>query len=130
MRTNKRVSALVARDGKILLIHRFKNGSEYWVVPGGGVEDRESLEESLKREVVEETSLDLIRFELLGTTEDGEYSHYFYKCELSAGEPKIGGPELKDSDENNIYILEWVPIQIVDRLNVYPKLIKQYISLF
>ena len=38
-RTNKRVTGVVFNDGneKLLLIHRLKNGDEYWVFPGGGV---------------------------------------------------------------------------------------------
>lgn len=43
MRTNKRVGALLRRDNKVLLIHRFRDNMEYWVLPGGGVEDEESL---------------------------------------------------------------------------------------
>jgi len=128
MRTNGRVSALVVRDNKILLIHRFKHGDEYWVIPGGGVEDKESLEESLKREVREETSLDLISFELLGSNEHEGHIHYFYKCELTLGEPKIGGPELEDSSKDNIYLLEWISIEDVNRLNIYPSSVKLYIK--
>ena len=37
-----RVSAIIINDGKILLIHRFRDGKEYWVLPGGGVEQSES----------------------------------------------------------------------------------------
>ena len=128
MRTNSRVSALVIKDNKILLIHRFKYGDEYWVIPGGGVEDKESLEESLKREVREETSLDLISFELLGSNEHEGHIHYFYKCELTLGEPKIGGPELEDSSKDNIYLLEWISIEDVNRLNIYPSSVKLYIK--
>ena len=128
MRTNGRVSALVVRDNKILLIHRFKHGDEYWVIPGGGVEDKESLEEALKREVREETSLDLISFELLGSNEHEGHIHYFYKCELTLGEPKIGGPELEDSSKDNIYLLEWISIEDVNRLNIYPSSVKLYIK--
>lgn len=128
MRTNSRVSALVIKDNKILLIHRFKYGDEYWVIPGGGVEDKESLDEALKREVCEETGLDLISFELLGSNEHEGHIHYFYKCELTPGEPKIGGPELGNSSKDNIYLLEWISIENVNGLNIYPNSVKLYIK--
>ncbi len=56
-RTAVRVSALIFRDDKILLFHRFRDGNEYWVIPGGGVEEGETVEEALQRELWEETSI-------------------------------------------------------------------------
>lgn len=42
-------------DGKVLLEHRSDNG--FWGLPGGAVEVGESVEEAVKREVMEETAL-------------------------------------------------------------------------
>jgi 8-oxo-dGTP pyrophosphatase MutT (NUDIX family) len=127
MRTNKRVGAVIKRENKVLLIHRFKNGDEYWVLPGGGVEDEESLEEALKREVFEETGLELIGFESLGSDESGDHHHYYYDCKVSVGEPQLGGPEKDNSSAENIYILEWVEILNISKLNVYPDGVKKYL---
>jgi 8-oxo-dGTP pyrophosphatase MutT (NUDIX family) len=128
MRTNKRVGAVVIRDNKILLIHRFKNGSEYWVLPGGGVESEETVEEGLVREVKEETGLDLQKYELLGENEFGDIHHIFYKCELAEGTPEIGGPEKENSSEQNVYILEWVPVKaMLDLENFFPSQVKEYL---
>lgn len=128
MRTNKRVGAVVVKNNKILLVHRFKNGSEYWVLPGGGVEDDESIEEGLRREVKEETGLDLLKFEFLGESELGEQSHFFYRCELSEGIPQMGGPEKEISNDQNVYILEWVPIkEMLSLENLFPSPIKEYL---
>jgi len=63
-RTNVRVSAIILKDDKILLIHRKKNGEEYWVFPGGGVEDTETPEQGIIREVKEETGLDVLKCKL------------------------------------------------------------------
>ena len=46
-RTAVRASAIVIRDNKILLIHRKKEGREYWVFPGGGIEEGEKGEETI-----------------------------------------------------------------------------------
>lgn len=38
-----RSAGIVIKDGKVLLIHRFNKGDEYWVFPGGGVEEGDSV---------------------------------------------------------------------------------------
>lgn len=56
-----RVSALVEKDGKYLLVKEFiksRNGV-YWLTPGGGVEYGERVEDALKREVKEETGIEI-----------------------------------------------------------------------
>jgi ADP-ribose pyrophosphatase YjhB (NUDIX family) len=60
------VAAIVAiiHDGKILLTRR--EDFEVWCLPGGGVEDGESLAEAAIREAKEETGLDVELTRLVG----------------------------------------------------------------
>ena len=60
MKTIIHVSAAILKDHKILLIRRKpdkKYFPNYWTCPGGKVEGSESLAETVKREVEEETGL-------------------------------------------------------------------------
>jgi guanylate kinase/ADP-ribose pyrophosphatase YjhB (NUDIX family) len=50
---------------KILLIERLKEPMG-WALPGGFVENRETVEDALKREVIEETGINLLFFQELG----------------------------------------------------------------
>ncbi len=52
-----RVAALILLDGKVLLVRHRKGPSVYHLLPGGGVETGETLDEALLREVAEETGL-------------------------------------------------------------------------
>lgn len=55
----RRINArgIVCRDGKILAVrHWLKSGAkgDFWCLPGGGVDDFESLESAVEREMIEE----------------------------------------------------------------------------
>jgi 8-oxo-dGTP diphosphatase len=52
-----RVAGLLIEDGKILFIAHKKENTIYWLLPGGGVNPGESLEEALKRELKEELDI-------------------------------------------------------------------------
>lgn len=61
------IHAVIVRDNQILLIQR---GAEpfrgYWGTPGGYVSWDETTEETVKREVKEETGLDVLSTKLVG----------------------------------------------------------------
>lgn len=56
----QRISAggIVVQNNKVLLVHHCEeNGSDYWVLPGGGIEGDEGILKVAEREVWEETNL-------------------------------------------------------------------------
>lgn len=52
-----RVAALMLVDGKVVLVRHRAGASTYHLLPGGGVDYRETLEAAVSREVSEETGL-------------------------------------------------------------------------
>jgi 8-oxo-dGTP diphosphatase len=52
-----RVSAILRREGRVLLCRHEKVGKEYWLLPGGGVNSGESLVDALHRELFEEVGI-------------------------------------------------------------------------
>ncbi len=54
-----RVAAVVLKGDSILLVRHEKGAASYWLLPGGGVDFGESLAAALRREVREETCLEV-----------------------------------------------------------------------
>lgn len=55
------VRGIIWRDGKLLAVkHRSSNGgeSDYWALPGGGLDPVESLEDGVRRELMEELGIE------------------------------------------------------------------------
>lgn len=115
-----RASGVILKDNEVLLIHRIREGKEYWVLPGGGVEKNETAEEALNREMSEELKIKLKAKTFLFKLEDiGRFEHYFLITDYE-GSPKIGGPELERMNEQNQYILEWRDFNKLSDINFLP----------
>jgi ADP-ribose pyrophosphatase YjhB (NUDIX family) len=50
---NQRVRGIIIENGKIVLIERVKGDKTYYIFPGGGVEEGETILQALHREMKE-----------------------------------------------------------------------------
>jgi 8-oxo-dGTP diphosphatase len=93
------VGGVVIRDGRVLLIRRAGPPLQgEWSIPGGLLELGESLDQGVRRELAEETGLevrvlDLIEvFERVFPDDDGRTKYHFvildYLCEAVSGEAR------------------------------------------
>lgn len=124
-----RVVAVIIKDNKILLMRRIKKDQEYFVFPGGGIEQNESDKDAIIREVKEEISLDTKIDKLLFEIENrGQQELYFLIKEFS-GIPKLGGPEKKRMNKDNQYYPTWVDLNKISNLsNLYPEEAREMIN--
>lgn len=93
----KAARAIVIEGDKILVMHRNKQGSEYFTLVGGRVHEDENTEEGLVREVKEETGLDVTDAKLVFIEEHPEpyNKQYIYVCKVAPH----GEISIQDSSE-------------------------------
>jgi len=82
---SKAARAIIIEDSKLLVMHRNKYGKQYYTLVGGRVNDNESVEYALVREIKEETGLDIVSSRLV-FYEDHEPPYneqYIFLCEVA-----------------------------------------------
>lgn len=105
-----RSCAAVLHDDKILMVQHQNGSRTYWTLPGGEVVWGESLEQTARREIKEESGLDVIVGQLL-FTEDYEYGkNYCFLATLmgEATEPTLAFlPEEESLFETKVLSVAW-----------------------
>jgi 8-oxo-dGTP diphosphatase len=99
--------AVVVADGKLLMIRRRqREGDLLWALPGGAIEEGETVEEAAVRETVEEVGLVVAAVKVLGERvhpKTGRAMSYT-ACEVLQGEAKV-------ADEEEIDAVAWVTLE-------------------
>ncbi len=115
-----RYQAAILRDDHLLLlkVNDLGSGRTFWVIPGGGREGGESEEECVRREVREETHLEVDVRRLL--MEEGDPAAPYhgartYLCHVTAGEAAPGvEPEVDSAEHATIREVRWFDLRAPD----------------
>ena len=106
---------IVVHDNKLLLMERWRLYEQqklhYFSIPGGGIEPGETPEQTVVREIEEETMIAVrVRHRVL-EMHDGDSVHAIYLCEYISGEPALAphAPEAIHGDDNR-FKPGWVPV--------------------
>ena len=77
--------AIIIEDDKILVMHRNKHGSQYFTLVGGRTNPGETIEQTLAREVHEETGLIITGARLVFVEEHPEpyNQQYIFLCQVA-----------------------------------------------
>lgn len=140
--TNKRITSrglLVIKDGCgkecLALVRRLKPSKtnpetvdDFFVTPGGGVEEGEKVEETAVREIKEELGVEAETSRLLYTQENETNIHNYFLCKYVDGEFGTGtGPEFTDSEhikKGGHYIPTLIPLTEIYNTNLVPRELK------
>lgn len=101
----RKIGAAIVKDNQLLVVSK-KKSPDYYMLPGGKLEDGETDLEALKRELKEELQLEIISSTLLGNFETksmlGTETMFLtvYIVEMD-GEP---------TPDNEIGAYKWIPI--------------------
>jgi 8-oxo-dGTP diphosphatase len=123
----KRAQAVIIRNGCLLMVRHFDLtiGEEYWCLPGGGVDPGELPEQTVVRELREETGLLVAVKRLLHVDRFPEVTHgyntaYSYLADIVEGELKLGyDPEYEGQSQQFLQEVKWIPIagELIRRLD-------------
>ena len=105
------VLCLIQDGSRILLQNRVKEDWKGYTLPGGHVEPGESFVDAVKREMKEETGLDIISPKLAGIKQfpipEGRYIVLLFKAEKFTG-------SVVSSDEGDV---EWIELDKLSEIN-------------
>ena len=115
MKTIRVVAAAILSEGKVFVTQRgygdFKGG---WEFPGGKIEEGETSEAALRREIFEELDTEIVVGELIDTIEY-DYPNFHlsmdcFLCDIVNGNLVLKEHEAaKWLDKENLYGVEWLP---------------------
>ncbi len=109
------VAAIIKENEKYFATQRgYGEYKGWWEFPGGKIENGESKEEALKREIREElaTEIEIDRFV---TTVQFDYPEFHltmhcFICHITAGQPQLlEAKAAKWLDKNHLESVEWLP---------------------
>ncbi len=94
------LGVFVWKDGKFLMGWRHgAHGDNVWSIPGGHLEFGETWEECAKREVMEETGMEVTNVQFVAATndifpkDDKHYISIWVNCDWVANKPKVMEPD-------------------------------------
>jgi 8-oxo-dGTP pyrophosphatase MutT (NUDIX family) len=123
-----RAGVVLIQDGRVALIERHRAGLDYFVFPGGGVDEGETYEQAAVREAMEELGIQVAIKQKVAEIQMASKSHQVYfLVEQTGGEFGTGtGEEYADADPNDpdegVYVPVWMPIaELPLHEKVYPR---------
>jgi 8-oxo-dGTP diphosphatase len=137
LRVRPSAKAIIIRDQHLLVIVRNPPEGEHFILPGGGQEHGETLEQAVKRECLEEVGLEvrvgalLYVRDYIGRNHGYKHDHpdfhgleMMFECFVADdAEPSLGSNP--DTNQSGV---RWLPLASLETTSLYPKEVRGLIA--
>lgn len=119
----ERVSSIIIRNRKILLIHRVFEDTDYWNFPGGVIDKEDTVEETAKRELYSNTHLEIQSCNKIFEDYDNwsNCTNHFTVCEVTS--PETFSSKIIKQDSKDVSFFEeaeWVELDQISKIKIVP----------
>lgn len=128
-RPRVRVAALITHPGGIVTVRHRAGSATYHLLPGGGVGYRETLEDALTREVLEETGLEVTVGDLLFVNDTIDPRGSRHVVNLTFAATVTGGAITAHPQDPRVEAVDVVPAAQIAALDLRPPLAEAIIGL-
>ena len=95
------VRGVCFRDNKLLVVHQ--RGTDIWALPGGGLDEDESLEAGVRRELREELGIEVkvgrLLFSQIYSDDQDQHLEFFFLININ---PEVESFDLKEASHGNL----------------------------
>ncbi|HBE88284.1 MAG TPA: NUDIX hydrolase [Elusimicrobia bacterium] len=129
------VKAIVIRDGRLLLMRAKDRWGTYYLLPGGGQKNGETLHDALRRECLEETGVaagplrpryirDYVgkNHEFARWDKDFHQVEIMFLCRYEGKKRTARRPDVRQTGA------VWMPLERLAKIRLYPSILKKLIG--
>jgi 8-oxo-dGTP diphosphatase len=124
-----RAGAILLHSNRLLLVEHTDSNGSWWTVPGGGVEDRETIYDAVIRECIEEVGLVVtpVRISAIRQYISDYFSlnqiEFFILCHIDSDSITMKNLVGKN-DEMSITNIQWISLADLHSYNILPAVLK------
>ncbi len=123
--------AVIIENGRLLAVHMDGSKGEYYMLPGGGHEPGETLEDTVRRECIEEIGCDVELGRVLWVRDYIEKNHEFadirpgfHQLEIMFECSLRGEPNMASTGDTRQIGLAWIPLGEIEQWPFWPKVLR------
>ena len=127
--------AVIVQDGRLLALHLEGEEGAYYMLPGGGHEIGETLEETLRRECQEEIGAEIKPGSVVWIRDYREDNHEFvgrrpgfHQLEIMFNCNLLGEPNMASQGDTRQLGLVWIPLAEIEEWSFYPKTLRSRLA--